>query len=60
MDQARLVQVVKQKFNAEKSPVVMFGNSYSGQLAAWMTMKFPNLVQASVASGAPILYYKDS
>ena len=29
-------------------------------LAAWMRMKFPNVVQAAVVTGAPILYFHDS
>jgi hypothetical protein len=29
-------------------------------LATWMRMKFPEIVSAAVASGAPILYFKDS
>ena len=60
MDNARLIEVVKQRFDAQNQPVVVFGGSYSGQVAAWMRMKFPSLVQAGVVSGAPILYYKDS
>lgn len=28
-------------------------------LAAWLRMKFPNVVNAAIASSAPILYFKD-
>ena len=29
-------------------------------LASWMRMKFPSLVQASVVSGDPVLYFRNS
>jgi len=60
MDNARLIEHVKKKYDAQNSAVLAFGGSYSGMVASWMRMKFPNLVQAAVTSGGPILYYKDS
>ena len=44
MDNARLIEHIKKKFDAEDSPVIVFGGSYSGMIASWMRMKFPNLV----------------
>ena len=44
MDNARLIEHVKKKFDAEDQPVITFGGSYSGMLATWMRMKFPNHV----------------
>ena len=44
MDYAKLIKVVKDKYNAQRSPVITFGGSYGGMLASWMRMKHPNLV----------------
>lgn len=29
-------------------------------LSAWMRMKFPNIIDASIASSAPILYFPNA
>lgn len=39
---------------AEKSPVVAFGGSYGGMLAAWFRLKFPHIVSAALSGSAPI------
>ena len=44
MDNARLIEHVRKKYDAENQPVVVFGGSYSGMVATWLRMKFPNLV----------------
>lgn len=34
--------------------MVVFGGSYSGNLAAWMRQLYPDLVKVAVASSAPV------
>jgi len=49
----------KAKINCTDCPVVAFGGSYGGMLAAWIRMKFPNVVAGSVAMSAPIYYFNN-
>ena len=40
------------------APVIVFGSSYSGMIAAWLRIKFPTVFAGSVASSAPIRMFK--
>ena len=59
-DFVSMIQHIKKQYGAEKSPVITTGGSYGGQIAAFMRFKFPEIVQAAVNSGGPILYQRKS
>ncbi|KAG6490763.1 hypothetical protein ZIOFF_052073 [Zingiber officinale] len=54
-----LLTDLKRNFSSEDSPVVLFGGSYGGMLAAWMRLKYPHVAIGALASSAPILQFED-
>ncbi|KAJ8768306.1 hypothetical protein K2173_021246 [Erythroxylum novogranatense] len=58
-DYAVLIRNLKQNLSSETSPVVVFGGSYGGMLAAWFRLKYPHIAIGALASSAPILQFDD-
>ncbi|XP_044510938.1 lysosomal Pro-X carboxypeptidase isoform X2 [Mangifera indica] len=58
-DFAVLITDLKRNLSAEACPVVLFGGSYGGMLAAWMRLKYPHISIGALASSAPILQFED-
>ncbi|VVB17307.1 unnamed protein product [Arabis nemorensis] len=54
---AILIRSLKQNLSSEASPVVVFGGSYGGMLAAWFRLKYPHIAIGALASSAPILQF---
>ncbi|XP_015125194.1 thymus-specific serine protease [Diachasma alloeum] len=48
------IDTTKQKLNISESPVIVFGGSYAGNMAAWARIKYPHLISGAVASSAPV------
>ncbi|XP_070007030.1 uncharacterized protein [Nicotiana sylvestris] len=58
-DYATLIIDLKKNLTATDSPVVVFGGSYGGMLAAWFRLKYPHVTIGALASSAPILNFQN-
>lgn len=58
-DIANLLLTIKEKPKFKSSKVIVVGGSYAGNLAAWMKLLYPQLVDAAIASSAPVLAKTD-
>ncbi|KAF8395428.1 hypothetical protein HHK36_019374 [Tetracentron sinense] len=58
-DYATLIIDLKKNLTANDSPVVVFGGSYGGMLAAWFRLKYPHVTIGALASSSPILNFED-
>ncbi|GLJ47244.1 hypothetical protein SUGI_0997220 [Cryptomeria japonica] len=51
---------LKKTLKPENCPVVVFGETYGGMLAAWFRLKYAHLTIDALASSAPILHLDDN
>ncbi|MED6206018.1 hypothetical protein PIB30_023086 [Stylosanthes scabra] len=56
-DYAAILLHIKKTLNAHNSPIIVFGGSYGGMLAAWFRLKYPHIALGALASSAPLLYF---
>jgi pimeloyl-ACP methyl ester carboxylesterase len=52
--QQKNIKGIKGDVSAPKNKWIVRGGSYSGNLAAWMRLEYPDLVYAAVSSSAPV------
>ncbi|KAL7229111.1 hypothetical protein ACSBR2_007747 [Camellia fascicularis] len=58
-DYATLIIDLKKNLSATDSPVVVFGGSYGGMLAALFRLKYPHVTVGALSSSSPILLFKN-
>lgn len=44
-DLAYFIELKKEESTLKNSPVIVFGGSYAGNMAAWARFKYPHLIQ---------------
>ena len=57
-DYAAIIFALQAELGAGAQPVLVFGGSYGGKLAAWMRIKYPGVVAGAVAASAPVLFFE--
>lgn len=55
-DYAYLLKYLQSKYCQKPCPVIAFGGSYGGQLAAYLRFKYPDLIAGSLSASAPIYW----
>ncbi|KAG9395461.1 lysosomal Pro-X carboxypeptidase-like [Carpediemonas membranifera] len=57
MDYAKFLDHWKATHPTHDVPVIAFGGSYGGMLAAWMRTKYPHVIAGAIASSAPVALF---
>lgn len=57
-DYVDLITFIKSEYSMQNKATIAFGGSYGGMLAAWFRMKYPHIIQGSLAASAPIRMFK--
>jgi len=53
-DAANFRSFIAGQYQAQNSMFITFGGSYAGMLSGWMRQKYPQLIDASIASSGPV------
>ncbi|KAL7306780.1 hypothetical protein TKK_0001142 [Trichogramma kaykai] len=53
-DVAHFINIKKKEKDLPDAKVIVFGGSYAGNMAAWIRIKYPHLIQGAVSSSAPV------
>jgi pimeloyl-ACP methyl ester carboxylesterase len=54
-DLDNFIKGMKKQYNRDDAKVIVFGGSYSGNLAAWFRELYPDTAVGAIASSAPVL-----
>ena len=54
-DYIALIKMLKDEYGGPGMPVIAFGGSYGGMLAAWIRIRYPKIITGAIAASAPVI-----